>query len=98
MFCLFHRLTGFPCPACGAYRCAERLAAGQFREAWLTQPLAATFVLLAIAYMIYSWIVVLLQLPRLRVGGLTRRRGWLIAGVAAAAVATNWIYIAFHGV
>ena len=98
VFCLFHRLTGFPCPACGTFRCAEHLAAGQFREAWLTQPLAATFVLLAIAYVIYSWIVVLLQLPRLRVEGMTRRRGWLIAGVSAAAVAANWVYIAFHGV
>ena len=98
VFCLFHRLTGLPCPACGSFRCAEYLAAGQIREAWLTQPLAATFVLLAVVYMVYSWIVVLFQLPRLRVEGLTRRGWWLIAGLSGSAVLANWVYIVLHGV
>ena len=98
IFCLFHRLTGFPCPACGSFRCAEQLAAGHIGEAWLTQPLAATLACLALVYAAYSWVVVLFRLPRLRVEGTTRRQRWLMAALAAAAILANWAYIALCGV
>jgi hypothetical protein len=98
VFCVFHRIAGFPCPACGSFRCAEQLVAGHIREAWLTQPLVTTLVCLALVYAAYSWIVVLFKLPRLRVEGTTRGQGWLMVGLAAAAILANWAYIALRGV
>ena len=93
VFCVFHRLAGFPCPACGSFRCAQQLVAGPVRDAWLTQPLAAILVCMALVYAAYSWIVVLLKLPRLRVEGTTRGQRWLMVCLAVAAILANWAYI-----
>ena len=98
IFCVFHRIAGFPCPACGSFRCAEQLVAGHIREAWLTQPLAATLVCLAVVYTAYSWIVVLFKLPRLRMEGTTRGQKWLMGCLTVAVILANWAYIALRGV
>jgi hypothetical protein len=98
IFCVFHRITGFPCPACGSFRCAQQLVAGHLREAWLTQPLATLLIGAALVYAAYSWVVVLFKLPRLRVEGTTRRQRWLMGGLAMAAIIANWAYIALRGV
>ena len=98
VFCVFHRLTGLPCPACGSFRCAEQLAAGHIWEAWLTQPLVASLVFMAVIYAAYSWVVVLFKLPRLRVEGITRGQRWLMLGLTAAAILANWAYIILRGV
>jgi hypothetical protein len=95
--CLFHRLTGFPCPTCGLVRSLRLLLAGHLREAWLQQPLAVTACLAAAAGMVYAVLVVWLRLPRLRVDPSRRvRRGALI--LLAAAVLANWIYLIIRGV
>jgi hypothetical protein len=98
VFCVFHRITGFPCPACGSFRCAEQLVEGHIREAWLTQPLIAILVCTALVYAAYSWIVVLFKLPRLRVAETTRGQRWLMVFLAVAAILVNWAYIALRGV
>ena len=98
IFCVFHRIAGFPCPACGSFRCAEQLVAGHVRDAWLTQPLATILVCMTLVYAAYSWIVVLFKLPRLRVEGTTRGQRWLMAGLAVAAILANWAYIALRGI
>lgn len=98
VFCVFHRLTGLPCPACGSYRCAEQLVAGHVRDAWLTQPLATILVCLTLVYAAYSWIVVLFKLPRVRVADVTHSQRQLIICLAVTAILANWAYIALHGV
>lgn len=98
VFCVFHRFTGLPCPACGSFRCAEQLAAGHIGEAWLTQPLVTILVCLALIYAVYSWIVVLFKLPRVRVADPTRSQRWLMGCLAVAAILANWIYIILRGV
>ena len=69
VFCVFHRLTGIPCPACGSFRCAEQLMAGHLWNAFLVQPLVMLVILVCVAFALYSWVVVILRLPRLRVDG-----------------------------
>ena len=98
LYCVFHRFTGFPCPACGSFRCAEQLAAGHIGQAWLTQPLVTILVILALAYAAYSWLVVTLKLPRLRMEGMNRGHRRLISWLAVAAILANWAYIALRGV
>jgi hypothetical protein len=98
VFCVFHRMVGLPCPACGSFRCAELLVAGHVLQAWLIQPLATTLVFATLVYAAYSWIVVLFKLPRLRVEGIDRGQRWLMACLAVAAILANWAYIALRGV
>ena len=97
VFCVFHRFTGLPCPACGSFRCAEQLVAGHVREAWLTQPLVTILVCMALIYAAYSWVVVLFKLPRLRMEGTTCGQRWLMVGLTVAVVLANWAYIAWRG-
>ena len=42
--------------------------------------------------------VVLLNLPRLRVAGISRGQRWLMVLLAVAAVLANWAYIALRGI
>ena len=98
IFCVFHRWTSIPCPACGSFRCVEQCVAGHIREAWLTQPLVTILMGLALVYAAYSWMVVLLKLPRFRVMGISRSQRRLLVFLALAAVLVNWAYIAFRGI
>lgn len=96
--CLFHRLTGWPCPTCGAYRSVRLLASGEISQAWLMQPAVVTVAAAAALFSLYSWIVVVGRLPRLRVHGITRRqRRVLVAGVLLL-VLLNWLYLVWRGV
>ncbi|MEO5717041.1 MAG: DUF2752 domain-containing protein, partial [Chthoniobacterales bacterium] len=38
--CVFHRLTGFPCPTCGATRAAFQFLHGHFADSFFLNPLA----------------------------------------------------------
>jgi hypothetical protein len=91
--CLFHRLTGLPCPACGTARALRLLLTGHPVTAWLTQPLAITLFILAAVFAAYSWVVVLFRLPRLRFDGVTQRQragAWVIL---CGTLVLNWLYL-----
>jgi hypothetical protein len=45
--CLFHRVTGLPCPGCGMGRALLLLAQGRVTEAWDMHPLAPVLLGLA---------------------------------------------------
>ena len=91
--CLFHAVTGLPCLTCGAFRCAELLARGALRDAWLMQPLLATLAIAAAAVSVYSWLALVLPLPPPRVPRWSRK-SWLAAAVLAALlVLVNWAYL-----
>ena len=59
--------------------------------------LALQIVGLAIAavvlYMTYSWAVVLLNLPRIRLCGVSRRARWMAAGMLILLGVANWVYL-----
>jgi hypothetical protein len=93
LFCLFHRWTGIPCPACGSFRCLQSLMAGHWRQAWLAQPLGTMVFFVASAFVIYAWGTVLLRLPRIRLTGVSRRQRALLVVFAFVAVAANWAYL-----
>jgi len=92
-YCLFRRATGIPCPACGSFRSVVLLSRGYFTQAWITQPLMATLILMAILFMIYSWIVVLFRLPRLRLEETGRHVKLLLVLLIVTVTAANWIYL-----
>lgn len=45
--CIFHTVTGYPCPACGTRRALLALVNGNIKESLLTNPYGLLFVLLA---------------------------------------------------
>ena len=96
LFCVFHRATSFPCPACGSFRAAQLLLAGRWGEALILQPLAVLFTTACALYAAYAWSVVLLGLPRVRVTNLSRRERLLWIGALVALVLVNWIYVALQ--
>jgi hypothetical protein len=60
-FCMFHRMTGLNCPACGGLRAMHHALHGRFQEAFSLNPL-----LLSLAP-VFAWIAVV-QLVRFVTG------------------------------
>ena len=94
--CVFHALTGVPCPGCGTTRALVALAGGDAWSALLLNPLAtlATLVGFAVAALAVPWVAARGPLPVLTGGGLPRP-----ARVAAVgAVGLQWLWLVARGV
>jgi len=93
--CPFHTLTGFPCLACGTTRAVLRLAAGDPRGAFLTNPLAATA--LAAAWLggltAPAWLALGLPLP-----GLPRSLPVSLRLTVTGLLLANWCFLVVRGV
>lgn len=94
--CLFHKLTGIPCLTCGGTRCLRNLLAGHVAEAFAWNPLVFFTAAAVAAYAVYALAAVLLRLPRIRLGSLTRAEQNFLRILVAAALAANWIYLIRH--
>ena len=86
--CLFKRLTGVPCPTCGATRALMLLSAGRIAAAWQMNP-----GLLSVMFLLLLALLARLCLGRavkVRLGRVERRAAWAIA---IALFALNWAYV-----
>ena len=95
--CVLHALSGYPCPTCGTLRCIRYAIGGRLIQAFVTQPFVATGMATAALYALYSWIVVLGRLPRVRVAQVSRRQAWGICGSIVTAFLVNWVYLFLVG-
>ena len=91
--CWVRRLTGLPCPTCGAARCAMPLAHLDLDGAWRHNPLIFIFFGGSLLVDLYAAAVLLFGLPRLRLAKLPSKiksamGAWLIIALTA-----NWIYL-----
>jgi hypothetical protein len=94
--CALKRLTGIPCPTCGAWRAACALRRGEILEAWRCQPLLVTAAALLAAVAVYALVTALFGQAR-HFPVFTRRerrRLWLTLALLAAA---NWVYLMLDG-
>ncbi len=90
--CPFRRITGFPCPTCGATRALAALAAGHVGSAFAFNPLATAAVLCLGGAGAVSALGRLMRLPRIRLVMRPAERTALRFG-AVAVVAANWVYL-----
>ena len=96
--CRFHRVTGWPCPTCGASRSLAELVRGHVAAAWRLQPLLLLGVGLALAYVLYAGIVVIMRLPRVRLTAVSSMdRRWMMA-ILGALFLINWAFLFLTGV
>lgn len=86
--CLFHQLTGQPCPFCGGTRCFVAMAHGHIGTAIYLYPIGPLLVLAMLAGIAYS-AAALITGRRWRPRVVLRDRR-LIAAVVVAALAANW--------
>ncbi|MCE9610220.1 MAG: DUF2752 domain-containing protein [Chthoniobacter sp.] len=96
--CVFHTVTGCPCPTCGATRCVRFALGGDFGAALAINPLFFTILVAIVLYDIYAATVLALRLPRLCADTLppwAGKAGRLAAGIA---LAVNWAWLIWRGV
>ena len=91
--CLFHDLTGWPCPLCGLSRTFRSMAAGDWHFAFYNSPLGV--VLYILTGIVFAWNLTGL-LVGVTIGPPTKARRFLHSTrffvLTAALVTANWLY------
>lgn len=91
--CLFHDLTTWPCPTCGATRAAWQFLHGHFATSFHFNPLAFLACCAILAFDLYALLVLLCRVPRFRLVGFTRGEKVFLRGAALALLFGNWLYL-----
>lgn len=91
--CLFRKITGMPCLACGGTRCVRSLAGLDITAAFAYSPLVAAVALGAAAWSLWA-VIARMRGDALRLRLVTDARGslqlrWAIGG----ALVLNWIWL-----
>ncbi|MGH8102182.1 MAG: DUF2752 domain-containing protein [Chthoniobacterales bacterium] len=94
--CLFHDLTGLPCPTCGATRSAIQFFHGHFVAAWKWNPVVFIALWALSIFNAYAFVVLVLRAPRLRVEFQTTAERKYTRILVIAALALNWVYLLSH--
>ncbi len=96
--CVFHDVTGCPCPTCGATRCVRLALGGEFAAAFGINPLALISLGAMALYDAYAATVLALRLPRLRGEALPPWTGKAARLAAVGTIAANWVWLLWRGV
>jgi hypothetical protein len=94
--CWVRRLTGLPCPACGATRCALSLVHGDLIRAWRDNPLVFVCYGGTLLVNLYAAAVLFFRLPRLRLASLPSKIKRAAGALVVIALTANWIYLLAH--
>jgi hypothetical protein len=91
--CAFHTLTGFPCLACGATRCAIEFFHGHFLSAMRWNPLVFIALYSLSIFDAYAFAVLIFHIPRIRIAQLTAADKNFTRAATIGLFAINWIYL-----
>jgi hypothetical protein len=94
--CWVRRLTGLPCPTCGATRCAMSLAHGDLIAACRQNPLIFVCYGVTLLVNLYAATVLICRLPRLRLAKLPSIVKPALRALVVLALVANWIYLLGH--
>jgi len=96
--CLFHAVSGWPCPGCGSTRAVLALARGDLGLAVWWNPLTVAALLGALLFNLYAGAVLLLKLPRLRFTVHSSGVATALRVLVAALILANWLYLIRTGI
>jgi hypothetical protein len=77
-------------------RCAIQFFHGNFTAALGWNPLVFVTLCALFIFNIYAGVALVRQMPRLRIGGLTRSEKNFARLIVVCALACNWIYLLAH--
>ena len=91
--CVFHELTGWACPGCGATRCVRYALRGAFHAAFLVNPLMFATLAGIVIFDLYAAMVLALRLPRWRPARVPARIATLLRAGCAGLLLVNWLWL-----
>jgi len=91
--CVFHRITGLPCPTCGVTRCLRHAFHGEWKVAAAFNPLALMGLAFGAGYNLYAAAVLVFRMPRLRFDHLSPLTRTGIRFAAIAVILGNWAWL-----
>ncbi len=95
--CVFHSLTGLPCPTCGSTRAAYHFLHGHFAVSFLFNPLAFLAFCAVVIFDLYALAILLLRIPRFRLQNFSPQEKLLLRSLALSLLAANWLYLLARG-
>jgi len=96
VFCLFKRITGFPCPACGSLRASFALFRGAFLQSILINPFALItnlFFLFSLFWMLYD----IIRNKETFIPSLEKKWSKTSLMILGIIVVSNWIWNIYKG-
>ncbi len=95
--CLFHKITGIPCPTCGFTRTFRLIARLRLLDGFLMNPVAALIFAFMVVFVVYAAVVLAFRKPRIRLHLNGRRELNIVRVLVAVVVISNWIYLIAMG-
>ncbi|MBL8025797.1 MAG: DUF2752 domain-containing protein [Fibrobacteres bacterium] len=97
LFCPFKIITGIPCPTCGFTRSFTLVIKGQFYDAFSLSPLFTLVILASFVAAVYSFAVVVLRLPRIRIEFAKSSSVRIAILIIMFLFTLNWIRSIYYG-
>ena len=91
--CVFHEVTGWACPGCGATRCVRAVFHGEMRTAFLVNPLMGAALIGIVIFDLYAATVLALRLPRWRPEKVSARFVMTLRAGCAGVLLLNWLWL-----
>lgn len=95
VLCPLKRLTGIPCPSCGATRACISVLRGDIREAFRLQPFAVALAFGAVPALLAACALAGRERVRSAVAAAFARRS--VRLVCLALLVADWIYVVLNG-
>lgn len=92
MLCPLRRYTGIPCFTCGSTRAVLALVSGDFKTAFLTQPLIVSLACFIAPVIFFNLFVAVTQ-KRVILISLARQEKIGLAIILIATTLANWLYL-----
>lgn len=96
-FCLFHKITGIPCPGCGGTRAAELLMSGNFVDALYTNPLSVVFCAFLFVFAVSLWVDCIRKKDTLY-SLISRPWKPIPTIIVSVIILANWIWNIYKGI